>query len=192
MTSITEIVHRLDTNIADITEIRIFPLQHADATELSNILSSLYADDSTGGTLNAARATGTGRPQAGAGRAQAGGSGAAGRSDRALLQAKVVAVPDPRTNSVVINAARDTMTQIAVMIGRLDATDTKKQHVYVHSLENADPDNVATILRGMFSNQGSSSNSNQPSSNRLNQRSANGASATVTDGMNTSSRAGSR
>ena len=192
MTSITDIVRRLDTNIADVTEIRIFKLEHADSTELSNILNSIYADDSSSGTTGTARRNvqQPGAP-APAGRG-AGVAASAGRSERSLLQTRVVAVPDPRTNSILVNAARDSMAQIASMVERLDARDTKKQHVYVHSLDNADPDNVAAILRGMFSNQGSSSSGAQPSSNRLNQRSASGASANITDAMNTSGRAGGR
>ena len=43
----------------------------------------------------------------------------------------MVAVADPRTNSVLVSASHDTMAQIALTIGRLDATDAKKQHVYV-------------------------------------------------------------
>ena len=182
LASISEIIHRLDTNIAEITETRIFPLEHADATELANVLGTLYADNDTNSSRPAAAAPGA---PGGGGRGNSGASTA--RSERALLQARVVAVPDPRTNCVLVSASRDMITQIAVMIGRLDASDTKKQHVYIHALENADPDNVATILRGMFSNQGSSGSGTQPSSSRLNQRSANGASADVTDAMNSNS-----
>ena len=183
LASISEIIHRLDTNIADITETRIFPLQHADATELANLISTLYADNDTNTTQTRRTA---GAPAAPGGQGRGNAAASVGRSERSLLQTRVVAVPDPRTNAVLISAARDMITQIALMIGRLDASDTKKQHVFIHSLDNADPDNVATILRGMFSSQGSSSGS-QPSTNRLNQRSANGASADVTDSMNSSS-----
>ena len=191
MATITDIVHRLDTNIAGVTETRIFQLEHADATELANILASLYADygstPSTPGAANPAAGRASGRP----GVPITPVSAQAGQSARALLQARVVAVPDPRTNSVLVNAARETMTQVALMIGRLDMTDTKKQHVYIYPLDNADPDNVATILRGMFSGQGSGSgNGTQPSSSRLNQRSQTGASTDVTDIMNTGKSSG--
>lgn len=179
MTTIAEIVNRLDTNIADITETRIFRLEHADSMELANVIGSLYGDASS--SISQARSGNGGnnfgpRPQP--------QSSTTPRSDRALLQSRVVAVPDPRTNSLVISAARDTMTQIALTVGRLDTTDSKKQHVYIYRLENADPTNVATILRGMFSSQnGSSSTAAQPSSDRLNQRTSTGASSEVTNTM---------
>ena len=67
------------------------------------------------------------------------------------------------------------MTQIAEMIGRLDATDSKKQHVYVHSLEHADADNVANVLRGMLGDQSAVNSASQSAASRLTNRSANGA-----------------
>ena len=182
METITEIVNRIDTNIADITETRIFRLQHADSTELANLLNSLYSDSgttstSTGGN-NANR-----RPQ----QTQQ-STTSSSSSTRALLQARVVAVADPRTNSLVVTASRDTITQIAVTIGRLDSGDSKKQQVYIFPLENADPDNVATILRGMLGNQSnSSSTSAQPTSSALNQRTVNGASSDISEALNTNS-----
>lgn len=181
METITDVVNRIDTNIADITETRIFRLQHADSTELANLLNSLYSDAGTspsngGNTANR-------RPQ----QAQQ-TAASANASARALLQARVVAVADPRTNSLVVTASHDTITQIAVTVGRLDSGESKKQQVYIHPLENADPDNVATILRGMIGNQSnSSSTSAQPTSSALNQRTANGASSDISDALNTNS-----
>ena len=185
MASITELVGRLDTNVAEVSETRIFRLEHADAAELANVLTTLYAD---AGTTSKSSNNNSQRGWSMFGMAPQGSQNNSQLSERALLQARVVAVADPRTNSLVVTAARDTMTQIVVTVGRLDATDSKKQHVYIHRLENADPDNVATILRGMFSDQNGSSNSSaQPSSSRLNQRTTTGASSDVTDIMNSNS-----
>ena len=178
MTTISDIISRIDTNIADITETRIFKLEHADCTELANVLTSLYSDPNSltasTGSSNTNR-----RPQT-----TSTSSTPANRSERSLLQSRVVAVPDPRTNSLLISAARDSMMQIALTVGRLDSGESRKQKVFVHSLENADPDNVATILRGMFGGQNASSNTSaQPSSNQLNQRT----SSDITNLLNTSS-----
>jgi len=192
MTTISEIVSRLDTSTTDLTETRIFRLEHADCMELSGILNSLYGDGSTGGSGssggNRNAQNGQNAQRNGQNRQQGNnnqGGAPSSPSERSLLQARVVAVPDPRTNSIIVDASRDTMDQIALTIGRLDASDSKKQHVYVHVLEHADPDNVATILRGMFSTQTASSTSNQPASNTLNQRTTTGASSSVTNSLNT-------
>ncbi|MGB8355214.1 MAG: secretin N-terminal domain-containing protein [Chthoniobacteraceae bacterium] len=189
MSTISDIVSRLDTSTTDITETRIFRLDHADSTATATILNALYGDPSTvsGTNRNAQGQNGqrpnnnnnNNRPQSTA-------------SERQLLEARVVAVADPRTNSIIVSCSRETMDQIALTIGRLDATDAKKQHVYVQALEHADPDNVATILRGMFGNQTTSSTSSQPTSSALNQRTTTGASSDVTGTLNTNSTPNSR
>ena len=103
----------------------------------------------------------------------------------------MVAVGDPRTNSLLVTAARDTMAQIAEMVGRLDATDAKKQRVYFHSLEHADADSVANVLRGMLGDQtATSATTGQSGAGRLIERSANGATMDTTDFSNSNAASG--
>jgi general secretion pathway protein D len=179
--SITEIVNQIDTSIVDINETRIFRLLHADAVELAEILNTLYGTASTQTNQNRnnnnQRNQGGGQRQGGQPGQQAIGSQP---STRALLQEKVVAVGDPRTNSLLVSAAREQMTVIAETIGRLDATDAKKQHVYVHSLEHADADSVANVLRGILGDQSATTNAKSPAS-RLTERSGTGATMDTTD-----------
>ncbi len=192
MATISEIVSRVDTNISDVTETRIFRLLHADAVELSGVLTSLYTDPSaTPGQNNNNRNNGGGGGGGFGGQGfgqfqrQQSQGGNQQTSQRAILQARVVAVPDARTNSIIVSSSRDTMEQIALTIGRLDASDSKKQHVYIYTLDHADPDNVASILRGMFSVDSSSATANQPSTSRLTERTTTGASSEVGDTLNT-------
>jgi len=92
----------------------------------------------------------------------------------------VVAVADPRTNTVIVSASRDMMLQISRMIGELDATSKKRQKVYVYSLEHADVNTVADILRGGFEefsygSQRSNNNQQNNAGDTLNNRARNGA-----------------
>ena len=48
-----------------------------------------------------------------------------GRSDRALFQSRVVAVADPRTNSVLVSASHERWSRSRLTIGRLDATERR-------------------------------------------------------------------
>ncbi len=188
---ITDIVTRIDTSITDVTDTKIFHLEHADAVETADILSSLFGN-TTGLSSSQAQRNKPGgnnnnnnngnRPPGGQG--GAGGSGAL--SQRALLQQQMVAVGDPRTNSLLVTAGHDAMAQIAEMVGRLDASDTKKQHVYIHSLEHADADGVANVLRGMLGDQTAITNSSQSGSSRLTNRSATGASIDTSTQTNNS------
>ena len=173
MSTITDVVTRLDTNIADVAETRIFNLLHADATELAAILSTIYSDSTT--SKNGQRG---GNPQPNPNQANI--------SQRAIMQARMVAVADPRTNSVIVSASRDSMEEIALTIGRLDSSDSKKQHIRVYTLDNADPDNVASILRGMFTANGAATSQTQNPTDALRERTTTGASTDVVNTLNTS------
>ncbi len=180
--TIEQIVQQLDTNIADVTEVRVFRLEHADAAELAQLINDLYYDQSN--TSSSSRGGMRGGAPSFFGR---GGSSSTQRSQRSLMQSRVMAVGDPRTNSLIVSAARETLLTISEMIGRLDASSDKKQKVFVVPLEHADVDNVAEVLRGMFDNGttgGSNSRSRTGSSttgtSRLSQRVNTGASTANT------------
>jgi general secretion pathway protein D len=197
--TITDIVKRIDTSVTDATSTRIFRLVHADAVETADIVNTLYSDATTQtsqSSRNGQRNNQRNGNQGGGGFPGFPGFGGAatatggGQSERALMQARVVAVGDGRTNSLLVSAARDTLLEIAELIGKLDATDSKKQHVYVHSLEHADVDSVANVLRGMLGDQSANT---QNGATRLSERSANGAATDTSQFSNSNSaRGGSR
>jgi general secretion pathway protein D len=184
--TISDIVKKIDTSITDITESRIFRLVHADAVETAQLISELFDEDSPSQNRNAPGNRGQGGRNAATipGIPQVGGQSSP-QSQRALLQSRVVAVGDPRTNSLLVSAARDTMMQIAEMVGRLDSTDSKKQRVYIHSLEHADADSVAEVLRGMLGNSSGAGARGGAGTSRLNQRSAAGAAINPADAAST-------
>ncbi len=197
MSAIDDLVTKLDTNTTEVTETQIFKLQHADANEVAASLTALYSDQTTAN--NAAGGNNNNNNRGGNNRGgfpgQPNNGAATGSlSERALQQARVIAVADPRTNSVLVNASRASVAQIALLIGRLDASDSKKQHIYVHSLAHADPGNVAAILSGMFNISSTNSTYVQPSTTRLDTRSQTGLTtdAQSTLGSGTSSSSGSR
>jgi len=78
-----------------------------------------------------------------------------------MSEETVVAVADPRTDSVVVTAASETMNQIAQMIAQLDSNKSKTQQVYIYTLKNAEPEYVAEILRNMFELQSSGTSGNR-------------------------------
>ena len=174
MSAIDDLVTKLDNNTTEVTETQIFKLQHADATEVAASLTALYSDQTTANGAGGNGNRGGNNNQRGGFPGQPNNNASAGASDRALQQARVIAVADQRTNSVLVNASRASITQIALLVGRLDASDSKKQHIYVHSLAHADPGNVAAILSSMFNVSGANSAYVQPSTTRLDTRSATG------------------
>jgi len=159
-----QLVEEIDTNVDDITELQVFALKFADAYEMSEILKDLF-DDS-----NEEQTSSRGGFRFGRGGESSRGrsSSSSDESPRVQAMTRVSAVPDARTNSIIVSAASNLMSQIERMILQLDSDSSKKQKVYVYSLDNADVDNVATILRGMFESQSSTLN-NRNNSNRSGQ-----------------------
>ena len=149
MPIIEDLVREVDTDVDDITELRVFRLRHSDAQEMADLIKELFPDSTSSQSQG-------GRGQIRFGGGPFGGGVAAlqgGDSSRLQKQSRVLAVPDLRTQSVVVTAARDIMVQVAQMIEQLDADNAKKQEVYMFSVENTDPTVVEEILRGLFETQ---------------------------------------
>lgn len=154
---IEDLVKQVDVPVEDVTEIRVFRLKYANATETADMLKNLFPDLSnpsqnnnrTGGFRGGFFGGGL---QPGGGQA-AGAAGAAGQSQRALKQNRVVAVADLRTSSVLVTASPSLMEQIAGMITQLDSDPAKQQKVFVIPVENADPAQMQQILQALFPTQ---------------------------------------
>lgn len=164
MPTIEELIRTVDTNVQDITELRVFRLQYADPAEMAEILSGLFPDETSSRSSNnnnrGQRFGGFGM-FGGMNRGGGGGNSSSNNSDRALKKGRVVAVPDARTSSVIVSADREIMGQIAEMVKQLDANPARKQKVFVYDLDNADPQQVQEVLRGLFERQGSNTRNTQ-------------------------------
>ncbi len=170
--TIEQLVREIDTNVTEVTEVRVFRLKNSDPQEMADILSGLFPDDSKTDSNNAQVQFNRGGPFGGGGGGR-GGANAAATSTRNKKQGRVIAVPDQRTASVIVSAAKQLMGQIEEMVAQLDSNPAKKQKVFVYSLENADVQSVEEILRGMFEGQNSRNNrstTRQNTTNPLNNR----------------------
>ncbi len=175
MQVIEGIVKQVDTNVEDITELRVFRLAHADPQETADLLNQLFQDSSTstqgGGARGQVRFGGAFGGFGGRGGGfSGGGRGASGvdTSARMLAQTRVNAVPDLRTRSVVVSAARDLIDQISKMIEQLDADPARKQKVFVYDVENTDPQAIQEVIETLFPEQSQNVNRNNRSTQRQN------------------------
>ena len=169
--TIEQLVKEMDRTIEDVTEIQVFKLKYADAYEMAEVLTNLFSDkneieNSRGGYRFGS--WGRSSSSSSSSRSRSGSSG--NSSERMLQQKKVVAVADPRTNSVIVSATAELMAQITLMVERLDGNKAKQQKVYTYSLQNADVEGVSEILRNMFEQQNGNFNSsrNRNNSNQQN------------------------
>jgi general secretion pathway protein D len=154
---VAQIIHDIDMGAEEFTELRVFPLHNSDPTTTADLLTQLFADD----TSRQGNQGGFSNPFAGGGRfarfaALSGQSrGNQGSSNNAQNQRikkrnRVVAVADERTASVVVSATRDLMEQIEDVIDRLDGDLKGKKSVHVFAIQHADPAEALPILTEMF------------------------------------------
>jgi general secretion pathway protein D len=155
MPIIEDLIKQVDVPVEDITEVKVFRLKHASADDTATMIKNLFPDTSTQGGRTGGRTGGSSffgggfRPPSGGG----GTGAAAGQSERALKQNKVVAVADNRTMSVIVTASPTLMEQITGMITQLDSDPSKQQKVFVIPVENADPAQMQQILQALFPTQ---------------------------------------
>jgi hypothetical protein len=135
-------VDKIDQQVADITELRVFPVKYADVTDLANQISMLYPDETTTG--NSAQG-----PFPFFFRGGFGGQRAATPDEHARKMGRVIAVPEPRTKKLMVTAAKSLMPQIAEMVEELDVKG-QQEIVGVYDLKNADPWDIQEALSDLF------------------------------------------
>jgi len=170
---VAEIIQAIDLGAEDMTEVEVFRLQYADPTEMSTLLTSVFPDESkSSGSQSPIQFGRGGLGGLFGGRGGPGGgsstSGGGDQNSRIKKRARVIAVPDPRTQSVIVSAASGLMQQIKSMVQQLDSNPAKKQNVYVYSLENADAQQVEEVLQEMFETSTTSRNNNRNSQTQNN------------------------
>ncbi len=159
--AIEQLVKEIDVSVADITELRVFPLVNSSPVEMAEILASLFPDESR--TDNNQRSSGVrfGPAEFFRGRSR---NNEPETSSRAKKQSRVVAVPDQRTSSIIVSAPGELMPQIAQMITEIDANSARKERVFVYPLANADPGEVERILTDLFNRTGTQTGRNRNTS----------------------------
>lgn len=145
---VRELIEKLDTELTDLPETRIFPLEHADAVEISENLENVF-EDSSSSRSNQTFGFGFGRggrgPQQQAQSTQSSGEG----SILGLPEINVVA--DERTNSVIVTTTSQQMSSVALLIEQLDQDVAEfEETTRVFELENAEADNIAQVLSELF------------------------------------------
>jgi general secretion pathway protein D len=171
MEMVEKLVRDMDVNVDDIAELRVFRLRHADPQETADQLTTLFPDPNA--QQNSSSRSGfRGFGFFGGGRSDRGSSSSSSSTSpdsRRMKQTRVMAVPDPRTSSVIVSASRDLMQEIAGIIDTLDSDPAKKKKVYVIKVENRDPQELVEDLQSVIATDSSSGNfSNNRNNNSRN------------------------
>jgi hypothetical protein len=163
-----KIISALDTSIASVSSIKVIPLKYADAKDTATLISSLFGSQggsqggSTGGggranlfsMIAGGGAFGGGGPGGGGfggrGGGTSGGRGGSSGGGGGAAGAKVVAVGDDRSNSLVVSAPADLWATIENMVKEIDQEVTDVTELRVFRLVNADSSEVADQLTTLF------------------------------------------
>lgn len=176
---IVELINALDGAAGSVASMKIFKLKNADPYEMAALLTNIYGSPTSSSSSRSGAPSspfgafgmpgGPGAAIAAAMAARSGGRGGppgsggsrTGRSSAASRGTPVVAVADPRTISVIVSASRETLSDIEEIITQLDASSSRKQKVFVYTLENGDVKQVETILKNLFQSSNSRNYSSQ-------------------------------
>lgn len=153
---IADLVKKLDTDqVAQVSEIRVFTLTNARATQLLTVLTSI---------LNSKPTSLTGQSPSRQSLLQFIGQSPDGKELlTSALKEGILIAPDVRANAIVVSAPVEYMKLLQQLIGRLDATSPQVATIRVFALRNADARQMMTVLTSLFHLQASQS-TGQPTS----------------------------
>lgn len=143
MPQIATLIRQVDVPTEDSAVVEVFPLRYADAAEVAEILQKVYASSASAAqTAPVQRQFGRFGPMP--------QQQQAATATRSLGEAEMNVVADARTNSLVVSASPTTLASVAQVVAKLDETPKNVNQIYIYRIENADLDNLKTILQGLF------------------------------------------
>jgi hypothetical protein len=148
--TIENMVKEIDQEVTDVTELRVFRLVNADASEIADQLAQLFPDPTTSNSGSQTPMSPFAFFRGGFGGRGGTSSAAANTSDRMKKMGRVLAVPDPRTAAIIVMASKTLMPQIADMIAELDSDKGRKEVVGYYDIRNADVADVYNNLQDLF------------------------------------------
>lgn len=177
MKYIADLVNQMDVNVDDVVDVHVFRLRYADPQDTADQISQVYPDPTTQQNSNN-RGGGRFGFFGGFGGGNQNNSSASSNSRKVRL-ARVSAVAEPRTGSVIVSASKDIMAQIKDLIEQLDSDPAKKKRVFTIAVENRDPSDLVEELQSVISqdtsggNNANTRNNTQTSGSQLNTRQRN-------------------
>jgi type II secretory pathway component GspD/PulD (secretin) len=151
--AIEHLIAAVDVPVDDITDIQVFTLKNADCTELASMLASLFPDDNNASDASGAtfRFNGQGgRGGQAIGTRQGTADNPGGASSRMQRLGRVLAVPDPRTSSLVVTAAKSVMPEIEKVIARLDGDDSGRVTLHNIPVLYGDLWQIQQMIQGLY------------------------------------------
>jgi general secretion pathway protein D len=151
------VIAKLDSQIANVADVKVFRLEYADAVDTAELINEVFGQQSTTSSRSSrsSRSSSQQNQQISFMRGGFGGfPGAGGTSQSSqsgsISDVAVIASADSRTNSVVVSGPPTTLTVVAQIIKELDANPAAERRIFVYALKNASAANLMTILNSLF------------------------------------------
>src|ERR1035437_6535717 len=143
----------MDVQMAATSDIKVFQLQYASATNAAKLINDLFKPDQTAqqqgggrGGFAALAALATGRGNRGGG----GGNGGNAADTGGRAAGKVTASADDRTNTLVVTGPTATLTVIADVVRQLDSNPSQTSVVKVYAVRNGQAQHMQDVLNTLF------------------------------------------
>lgn len=163
MQEVAALIQKIDLDQSQaVSRVKIYPLKNAIAADLAETLNATLQS-----VLNpaAAQSAGLGTNIGGAGGEAAqqlqearsvvleflSQEGAQSRVLRSGLLADIRVIADPRANTLVVTAPKDSLELIGALIGQFDSRVSSVAELKVFTLKNADAESMVTLLQSTFS-----------------------------------------
>ncbi|HUU90759.1 MAG TPA: type II secretion system secretin GspD [Phycisphaerae bacterium] len=142
-----EIIQALDSQISGVSEVKVFQLEYANATNAARLITELFRQEDQGG----AQSSRSFFPFFGRGGSDRGDDRSRSRDESSGREQKVVASADDRTNTLVVSAPPDLLKVIEGIIEELDSNPSEEESFFIYPLKNADAKNLEAVLNQAFS-----------------------------------------
>jgi general secretion pathway protein D len=141
---LSEIIDQIDVSTYQ-EQIKLIPIQYADANQLTQQLTAIFNEDSGAGGAGGGRRTRAvaTQPQ------NPGVPGVPGTDTVINSQGEPRFIPDQRTNSIVVIANKGTLHEIERIVTLLDYKRKGAGRIHVYRLKNADADEIAQTLSSL-------------------------------------------
>lgn len=152
------VIEKLDSQIANVADVKVFHLEYADAQDTAELINEVFGQQSTSSSRSSRSSSQQnqqisfmrGGPPGFPGFGGRGSSGQNTQSSGSISDVAVIASADSRTNSVVVSGPPETLTIIAQVIKDLDENPEQERRIFVYALKNANATNLMTILNNLF------------------------------------------
>ncbi len=148
---ILKIIRALDSSIATVSSIKVYPLRYADARQLSTVVQQLFGSQSTQSSGNRQDFNfnpGGFGPFGGPPGLQPASSAAS--SSSGSRASKVSATADETSNSLIVSASPEYLSTISQIVDQIDQPVSDVTEVRAFHLSNADPVELADQLGQLF------------------------------------------